>query len=1227
MNKFTKTILLFCLGMSACAQDVGDIDRTQPYRINKSIFDGEWYHQKTSFDIPYTAGFTFTGETSELERVKWQIEESYLIAYRSYELVENTKASNLLPDVTFKGAPIAAYAIESHFDVVREYNSLTGEETNVLYENTVDRAWYERSFIRVDWSKNLVLNFNFMDDQVSQSPISYFVQDRDDEDRLLFGVKSDGKWTNHQDWREIASLDKVDYIDIVDTVFANPQEIEFDDGYGGVIAYPECWFYGSADCQPARIKIRSAFLKADTNNTFEPLEYPDNAIARDADGKALTDSSGSAIRIPWFDKFGYFRVERFSYDRQREITESGRTYLINRWNIWADAPGCKNQQSYANCTVKPIEYYVSPNFPAALIPAARYTVSQWNDSFKEVVNHLKYAGTKSLDQIEDVFILKENSYKKETDRGQRIGDLRYSFIYYVPEPQAVSPLGYGPSAVDPKTGEIIQATAYVYGAPIESWATLGTDIVDLINGTIGTTELIEGEDVREYVTRARNQNSRRQRDLSHHEVRTLARSNQIRRGQAKQKQLGKRKMRLDRGQIRAKLSAIENTPLEERLLNDEIVRSLKPQAGGIGDRLSASLSPRERQQISPARWGTRGAARAHTERKRLKQRKNNLYLARNLDDAVVGLAERLKGTGDRETIRNAIVERMFASTAEHEVGHTLGLRHNFGGSYDSVNYHPHYWTLRGNSPAPLERPDANQVQQGIREYQYASIMDYSARFSSDIHGIGLYDRAAIRFGYGQLVDVFEAPPNEPLSELVGLPYALHEIRHYTSYPRLFGGDAANMYRRKVVPYSQLVAQMRKEAPATLVEVPFRFCSDEYEGALNWCNTWDDGADAYEIVRNASDAYDDYYIFNSFARDALEIEPWYHTDRVYYRYLIHPQVQYQHWVYDSWDESGYWDLLREDAARYGIEDRPYNEAADGGLIGLAASQLGVNLLASIVQAPEPGAYYADPDDNTYYNYSYDTDIRLCPPGSSDPDCSDLNIALGTGKYAFSLYQGESGYYYYERLHVIGSFYDKLAAIQTLTSPETNFLGVDTDADISQYAISMYLYFPDQVTRLIGGSAVGDYNSFAGYVADQKYYSRDMFSPSPINATQQAVDPATSFTVELYSAWLGMAFLNAGFDNSFNDLMRVFIEGNGEGLTPTDPTRVARFTHSRSGREFVAIRAEDPQVYSPAWSLVTRTQQWAQDPSLAPETKQYYIENSVAIMETLRGLHELYGKLYF
>ena len=38
--------------------------------------------------------------------------------------------------------------VTSHFDVKRDYNPGTGEQTNVIVENTTDRPWNERQFMR-----------------------------------------------------------------------------------------------------------------------------------------------------------------------------------------------------------------------------------------------------------------------------------------------------------------------------------------------------------------------------------------------------------------------------------------------------------------------------------------------------------------------------------------------------------------------------------------------------------------------------------------------------------------------------------------------------------------------------------------------------------------------------------------------------------------------------------------------------------------------------------------------------------------------------------------------------------------------------------------------------------------------------------------------------------------------------------------------------------------------
>ena len=77
----------------------------------------------------------------------------------------------------------------------------------------------------------------------------------------------------------------------------------------------------------------------------------------------------------------------------------------------------------------------------------------------------------------------------------RNGDLRFNHLYWVDQPQFDAFLGYGPSAVDPLSGEIIAADAYVYGGSIDTYASYGADLVELTRGDINEREFIEGENV------------------------------------------------------------------------------------------------------------------------------------------------------------------------------------------------------------------------------------------------------------------------------------------------------------------------------------------------------------------------------------------------------------------------------------------------------------------------------------------------------------------------------------------------------------------------------------------------------------------------------------------------------------------------------------------------------------------------------------------------------------
>ena len=162
---------------------------------------------------------------------------------------------------------------------------------------------------------------------------------------------------------------------------------------------------------------------------------------------------------------------------------------------------------------------------------------------------------------------------------------------------------------------------------------------------------------------------------------------------------------------------------------------------------------------------------------------NNLWTQDNFEDlSLVGIAkemsdkygaENLESNDVQESIYQELRARIFQAVMEHEVGHTIGLRHNFAGSYDAMNYHNHFWDHRSEKMAQnwaqfyasdsltvgdlmaLNQPGVDALENKITEYQYSTVMDYGGGFNSDIHGIGKYDEAALLMGYAGKVEVFK----------------------------------------------------------------------------------------------------------------------------------------------------------------------------------------------------------------------------------------------------------------------------------------------------------------------------------------------------------------------------------------------------------------------------------------------------------------------------------------
>jgi hypothetical protein len=1305
-------LLVALLFPSGCAQEVGLIDRTQPGLMKKSVLEGEWLLRRTVIDVPYDAGYTFIGESEDAMRVTFDVQKDFLIVMRSHPLVENT------PDST----PVAVFAIKKHADILREYNAATGEQSNVLVENTTDRAWYERDFIRVDWSKNLVTNFSFWIEQLEQEPVGFFVEDAADENRPLLGVKeSNGGWRDYQSSQAIQGLESADYLDVVTKMFVKPETFLVEDWDGSLLIEPACWYYLNYDCAPGIITIRSAFLKVDASTTdYEPLSFPDNSVARDKEGKPIRvkwnaqgdreritkedeilrgdasagnrgDSSpdnpygtddGSVVRLPFFDKFGYFRTERFGYDEAYGEVHSDRIFLINRWNIWEkshDETGAL--LPYAERGYRPIVYYLSPDFPAGMRASAQSVIDQWNDSLRETVRELTGVAPPRL------FELRDNTRNVDAEtgalkrRGEVIGDLRYSHLYLVSEPTRAGLLGYGPAAADPMTGEIVAADAYIYGAVAKEVAAKGRDIVELMNGKLSPEEFALGENIKQYLATLKAGGSSSAKP-SRKAIEAFADSH---RGAAPPKPSGARskfapkgpskpgdfkmkgieKLKRPAGWASSRLQLVRNTPVETLLTGDKHLRVMKgmglvsPQAAG------GALPEAIMKHVSPASWASMERRKLSLEHFRSFSRRN-MMMATFFDDAVAGLALKHKDT-DSKDLLNILTEDIIMSTAEHEVGHTLGLRHNFEASTDALNYHDDYWTLRGDNPQPMTAMTDAESKGQLREYQYSSIMDYHGRFNTDTQGLSHYDRAAIKFGYGQLVEAFENPVNEPMLSLVDygndqydrpftLDKVLRELRHYTKIPGMLGG-VANISKRKNVPYTNHVAslmglgeeasyeaQLTGDAPYNSVEVPYRFCSDEYVDGTATCHAFDLGADAYEFVDDTIQRYWTYYWFNNFQRDRVFFDQWDYMDRMWWRYFAFILNSYQNWVFDQWFRAETWDWVAETPETWGVENKPWTKALDGGLVKTAAVMKGMTFIQQVLALPEPGAYMYDFDDGYYWAF-HPSSLPPCDgvwAFNTSDWCSDANLELGQGRHLYSIYDWESGYYFYERLKWVGTFYDKLLALDVLTNPATLFLGVESAESIDEWAISMYLTFPKEIQRIFGGIAADRFDMFAGVIEEDNwtYVPPDPFAEAPAEPVVEPpapVDPATSFTIQLYGLWYGMAWLNANYDNSFNNFAKIWLEGSGEALVPVDPASLIRFENPFNNRVYVTMPASGEATYGVGQLMLEQANAhkalWeasATDPAADPDTTDYYkwkVDNITENIEVVRGLYDLYGYLYF
>ncbi len=167
----------------------------------------------------------------------------------------------------------------------------------------------------------------------------------------------------------------------------------------------------------------------------------------------------------------------------------------------------------------------------------------------------------------------------------------------------------------------------------------------------------------------------------------------------------------------------------------------------------------------------------------------------------------------KQQLLTAIVPVVWVPTLVHELGHNLGLRHNFGGSEDKANFY---------TKEELAQMDISH------EIKYSSVMDYAYRSTNELLTLGKYDIAALRFGYQREVELAESGVFEKVN--VSLQDDKNE-------------KLQNLKR-------------------------YRYCTDEHVDANALCKRWDEGTGYLEFVQNQISSYETFYKLRNFRNNRL-----------------------------------------------------------------------------------------------------------------------------------------------------------------------------------------------------------------------------------------------------------------------------------------------------------------------------------------------------------------------
>ena len=540
---------------------------------------------------------------------------------------------------------------------------------------------------------------------------------------------------------------------------------------------------------------------------------------------------------------------------------------------------------------------------------------------------------------------------------------------------------------------------------------------------------------------------------------------------------------------------------------------------------------------------------------------------------------------DRDDFTQIVREQAFRAVTLHELGHNMGLRHNFISSFDRANFFPEYWEIRKSTNDAFEAETGRALPEftpfwdedgesqaeylarytqweedrellrrmqddaGLRQFRYTSIMDYSGLSYNDWNGLGDYDKAAMRFLYAGKVDRVDCT-NSTIDECGFAGKLDPEAREHVPY--YMGGelcdsdgDCPGAANGQTCKGDRTDAELlgvklctnwdddeaRGSNGRFRVNARHKFCSDDRVRDRPFCNRFDEGESSEEIVRNMIETYERGFVFNNFRRYRQGFSTQGYFSRIFGRYFVVIGDQMQSLLYKYFFEPGF----------------RANEGAGGFQDMLRATVIGFDFLGNVLAQPQPGAYTWD-EDLDIYEWR-DTALH------ENPNDEFINIPLGQGKTLYSSW--EEGYFgEVDRLSYVGVFYDKLAALLTLTLRDW---GASTLGSDERFQLNFYDYFRNAYIDLLGSfisneveQSAMSYDAGTGNLQQRTFWDGTFFNPGQgfdprdLQPEGRRVEPGASTYLGLYSLIYGAVNTSYYLDISFTSSMRVFEVGGNTGF---------------------------------------------------------------------------------